>query len=54
MGKPALWDYLRDVASNLNHLKQGFRWSTTSKALLQAMKMYGGRRACDFVCIELC
>ena len=46
-GKPALWDYLRDVASNLNRSKQGFRWSTNSKAFSQAMKIYGGRRMCE-------
>ena len=40
-GKPALWDFLREVASNLNRKKQGVRWSTNSKAFSQAMKMFG-------------
>ena len=46
-GKPALWDFMRDVACNLNQKKQGMRWSTNSKAFSQAMKMYKGRRMCD-------
>ena len=46
-GKPALWDFLKNVANNLNHKKQGARWSRNSLAFSQAMKMYGGRRMCD-------
>ena len=46
-GKPALWDFLKDVANNLNHKKQRARWSRNSLAFSQTMKMYGGRRMCD-------
>ena len=46
-GKLALWDFLKDVATNLNQKKQGIRWSTNSVAFSQAMKMYGGRRMCE-------
>lgn len=46
-GRPALWDYLKDVAKNLNRSKRGFRFSDNTKALSQAMKVYGGRRMCD-------
>lgn len=53
-GKPALWDFLRDVASNLNRKKQGIRWSTNSKAFSQAMKMYGGRRMCELFSLNYC
>lgn len=30
-GKPALWDFFRDVASNLDCKKQGIKWSSNSK-----------------------
>jgi hypothetical protein len=43
-GKPALWDFLKDIAANLNHSKIGARFSRNSKSFYQAMKMYGGRR----------
>ena len=46
-GKPALWDFLKDVATNLNRKKQGIRWSTNFVAFSQAMKIYGGRRMCE-------
>lgn len=46
-GKPVLWDFMRDVASNLNRTKQGYRFSSNTKSFSQAMKIYGGRRMCD-------
>jgi hypothetical protein len=46
-GKPALWDFMKDVATNLNRKKQGFRFSTNSKSFAQTVKIYGGRRMCD-------
>lgn len=46
-GKPALWDFLRDVAANLNWSKQGYRFSTNTKSFAQAMKIYRDRRMCD-------
>lgn len=33
-GKPPLWDFLKDVANNINHKKQGFHWSSKSLAFL--------------------
>lgn len=46
-GKPALWDSMKDVASDLNRKKKGFRFSSNSKSFSPAMKIYGGRRMCD-------
>jgi hypothetical protein len=46
-GKPALWDFLRDVATNLNRVRQGHRFSKNSKSFAQAMRIYGGKRMCD-------
>jgi hypothetical protein len=46
-GKGALWNFLKDVASDLNCKKQGYRFSNNSKCFVQAMKVYGGRRMCD-------
>jgi hypothetical protein len=51
-GRPALWDFMRDVAANLNRRKEGFRFSENSKALAQAMKVYGGRRMCDLFALN--
>jgi hypothetical protein len=52
-GKPALWDFLRDIAQNLNRKKAGHRYSENSKSFSQAMKIYGGRRMCDFFALNL-
>jgi hypothetical protein len=46
-GKPTLWDFLRDVATNLNCSKSGHRYSNNTKSFCHAMKVYGGRRMCD-------
>jgi hypothetical protein len=46
-GKPAFWDFLRDVASNINRSKKGYRFSKNTKSVAQAMKIYGGQRMCD-------
>ena len=46
-GKPTLWDFLWDVAKNLNRVRQGHRFSPNAKSFGQAMKIYGGRRMCD-------
>jgi len=51
-GRPALWDFMRDIAANLNRRKDGFRFSENSKALAQAMKVYGGRRMCDLFALN--
>jgi hypothetical protein len=36
-----LWDFLKDVARNLNWKKEGYKWSMNSKSFAQIMKMYG-------------
>lgn len=46
-GRPALWDFMKDVARNLNRKKTGYQFSTNSKSFAQAMKIYGGRRMVD-------
>ena len=51
-GKPTLWDFMRDIATNLNRRKEGVRFSENSKALAQAMKVYGGRRMCDLFALN--
>jgi hypothetical protein len=43
-GKPALCDFFRDVATNLNRKKQGHRLSSNTKSFSPAMKIYGGQR----------
>ena len=53
-GKPSLWDFMKDVASNLNRSKKGFRFSNNNKSSTQAMKIYGGRRMCDFFPLNYC
>jgi hypothetical protein len=51
-GKPALWDFLRDIANNLNRQKQGHRYSKNTKSFYQAMKIYGGRRMCNLLSLN--
>jgi hypothetical protein len=46
-GKPALWDFMKDVATNLNKKKGGCRYSANTTAFAQTIKIYGGRRMCD-------
>jgi hypothetical protein len=42
-GKLALWDFMKDVARNLNRKKQGFRFSQNIESFGQTLKIYGGR-----------
>jgi hypothetical protein len=35
-----LWDFLLDVAQNLNHKKASYRFSNNTKSFVQAMKNY--------------
>jgi hypothetical protein len=51
-GKPALWDFLRDIATNLNRVRQGHKFSQNFKSFAQAMKIYGGRRMCDLFALN--
>ena len=46
-GKPALWEFLQDVAKNLNTKKNAHWYSKNNKAFTKAMKIYGGRRMAD-------
>ena len=46
-GKSALWNFLRDVTTNLNHVRQGYRFFKNTKSLAQVMKIYGGKHMCD-------
>jgi hypothetical protein len=41
-GKPALWDFLSDVAQNLNRDARGSRYSESTKCLGEVMKVYRG------------
>ena len=43
----ALWDFMRDIAANMNRRKEGFRFSENFKSIAEAMKVYRGRRICD-------
>lgn len=47
-GKPALWDFMKDVVRNLNRKKEGFRFSKNNKSFGQTLKIYGGCWTCDF------
>jgi hypothetical protein len=52
-GKPALWDFMQDVARNLNRSAKGFRFSDNSKSFARAMKMYSGRRMVDLYSLNM-
>ena len=51
-GKDALWDFLKDVAANLNRKDSGNRYSENTKCFAQAMRIYGGRRLCDLFALN--
>jgi hypothetical protein len=51
-GTPALWDFLKDVAKNLNQKKQGWYYSANTKSFYQAMKVYGGCRMCELFALN--
>ena len=46
-GKDALWDFMKDVAQNLNRKDSRNRYCENTKCFSQAMRIYGGRRLCD-------
>lgn len=48
-GKPALWNFLQDVAQNLVRTRQGNRFKDTSKATFEIVKMWGGPRLHEFL-----
>ena len=51
-GKDVLWDFLKDLAANLNRKKSGNRYSENTKSFAQAMRIYGGRRLCDLFALD--
>ena len=51
-GKPTLWDFLRDVAENLNRDRRGQRYRDNTKCLGEVMKVYGGRRMVDIFALN--
>lgn len=52
-GKPALWDFLQDVATNMSRPKAGKRYSANTKALFEVARMWGGPRLHDFLAANL-
>jgi hypothetical protein len=46
-GKPTLWDFLRDVATNLNRVRHCHIFLKNTKSFAQTMRIYGGKRMCD-------
>ena len=51
-GKDALWDFLKDVAQNLNRKNVGNRYFENTKCFAQAMRIYGGRRLGDLFALN--
>lgn len=51
-GKSALWNFIQDVARNLNRSDKGNRHSENMKYFTQAMKVYGGRRMCNLFALN--
>ena len=46
-GRPVLWDFLQDVAANLNQSDCGKRFTENTKSFALAMKIYGSKRMCN-------
>ena len=51
-GKHALWDFMKDIAQNLNCKDLGNRYSENTKCYAQAMRIYEGRRLCDLFALN--
>ena len=51
-GKPALWDFLHDVAQNVSRDDRGNRYSENTRCLGEVMKVYGGRRMIDMFALN--
>ena len=51
-GKPALWDFLSDVAQNVGREVRGNRYSANTKCLGEVMKVYGGCRMVDLFALN--
>ena len=46
-GKEGLWDFMKDVAANLNRKNSRNCYSENTRCFSQAMRIYGGRCLCD-------
>ena len=51
-GKPALWDFLHDVAQNVSRDDRGNRYSENTRCLGEVMKVYGGHRMIDMFALN--
>lgn len=49
-----MWDFISDVAQNLNRDKRGNRYSENTKSFAQVMKVYGGKRMIDVFNLNYC
>jgi hypothetical protein len=47
-GKLALWNFMTDVATNINYDPEGFRYNKNTKSFAQTHCIYGGKQMCDF------
>jgi hypothetical protein len=47
-GKEGLWDFLTDVATNLQRVSKGYRYNKRTKAFAQAMFQFGGRQVAHY------
>lgn len=52
-GRPTLWNFLQDVAVNLNQSDRGKRFMENIKSFALAMKMYGNKKLCDLFDLKL-
>ena len=42
-----MWDFIKDIAANLNRKDSRNRYSENTKCFLPAMRIFGGRRLCN-------
>ena len=49
-----MWDFIQDVARNLNRPHKETRFTNNSKSFARAMKMYGDRRTIDLFSLNMC
>ena len=53
-GQPALWDFIRDIAQNLNRDCRGHRYFENNKSFAQIIKIYEDKRTCDVFNLNYC
>jgi len=51
-GKPALWDFLRNVIANLNRAKESHKFLNYTKSFELAMKIYGRWHVCNLFALK--